>query len=499
MSPLFYTTDLENEMDVTNMKEYWNPDGLTRSDLIEIIRSIPDSVIVYDSDGRRVICSNRVLKSHVTECETLSNGTPEIRAQILQSNEEMAQAIASVIETGKPLSFILTAPHFIYPVLYTMRPIFDEAGKVKFVIADGRSQAVVNKFSEEYIKLEQDLQANRSSLQLLNQLHLKNFNIVAESPAMQKILKIIHRIAPTDSTITITGESGTGKEVLATAIHESSRRRENTFVPVNCSAVPHDLMESEFFGYAAGAFTGAKATGRIGLFELANNGTIFLDEIGELPLTLQPKLLRVIESGEIRPVGSNQTKKINVRIIAATNRDLKEMVRKNEFREDLFYRLQIIPIRLPPLRERQEDIIPLAQHFLNIYNKKYQRNCYLTDTAKSELLRYHWPGNIRELRNLIERLVIVSETDAILPIQILSHKTSFLSTAAAEPGFSIAEGEAYSDALSKFEKAYIEHMISICGGSVTKAAERMGIHKSVVYRKMKKYKETEPPTGETNA
>lgn len=477
------------------MNELWNPESLSWDELVEIVRSIPDSIMVYNRDCQCLICSNRVLKSHVTEAETLANGSPEVRAQILQSKDEMHQAVLSVFETGKSLSFIHTAPHFIFPVLYTMRPILDENGEVKYVVADGRSQAVINKFSEEYIKLEQDLQTNRDSLQLLSQLHLKNFSIVAESPAMQKILKMVHRIAPTDSTITITGESGTGKEVLATAIHESSNRRDNTFVPVNCSAVPHDLMESEFFGYAPGAFTGAKATGRIGLFELANHGTIFLDEIGELPLTLQPKLLRVMESGEIRPVGASQSKKINVRIIAATNRDLKEMVRKNEFREDLFYRLQIIPISLPPLRERKEDILPLSQLFLNIYNKKYQRNCYLTDTAKRELLAYHWPGNIRELRNLIERLVIVSDLDAISQSQVFSHKATFSSADALENAFSLAAGQSYSEALSNFEKHYLEQVIHLCGGNITKAAEHMGVHKSVLYRKLKKYQQDSDSTS----
>jgi transcriptional regulator with PAS, ATPase and Fis domain len=226
------------------------------------------------------------------------------------------------------------------------------------------------------------------------------------------------------------------------------------------------------------------------MFELANHGTILLDEIGELPLSLQPKLLRVLESGEIRPVGSSKSKKVDVRVIAATNRNLAEMVRNKEFREDLYYRLQIIPLQLPALRDRPEDIIPLAEHYLMMYNKKHRRNCYLTNGAKEELMRYNWPGNIRELRNLIERLVIISDVDPIFQMQLLAHKVSVEPDEAAESAARASEGKkTYYEAVTQFEKAYIEQTILNCDGDIAKAAERMGVHKSMVYKKLKKFKE----------
>ena len=297
--------------------------------------------------------------------------------------------------------------------------------------------------------------------------------------------------------MTILGESGTGKEIIANAIHQNSPRKDKHFIPVNCSAIPPELMESEFFGYAPGAFTGAKSNGRDGLFELANHGTLFLDEIGDFPLNLQPKLLRVLESGEIRPVGSDKPKKVDVRIIAATNRNLKEMVENKEFREDLYYRLQIIPLKLPPLRDRKEDIIPLADHYLRIYNKKHQRNCYLTEDAKEELLQYRWPGNIRELRNLIERIVIISDTDAILSIHFITDdrmQQDALKKGSREFDLAHLSGNYYY-AVAQFEKNYIEQILAACNGNVATAAEKMGVHKSMLYKKLKKLKEAQSSDG----
>lgn len=467
------------------MEENLQKTQLTQEELMDIVRNIPDSISVYDRNGELVVCSNLVLESNARKVSMLETEDAQVRAQIQQSDAEMEQAIDYVLNTGESMSFIRVAPHFINPSLYTIRPIQDKDGAVKFVVANGRSQAVINKFSKEYYKLQQSLELGQESLRLLSQLHLRTTDIVAESPAMRRILKTIQRVAQTDSTVTITGESGTGKEVIANAIHQNSTRKDGIFVPVNCSAIPPELMESEFFGYTSGAFTGARSGGRVGLFELANHGTLFLDEIGELSLSLQSKLLRALESGEIRPVGSSQAKKVDVRIIAATNRNLEEMVQNKEFREDLFYRLQIIPLYLPPLRDRKEDIIPLAEHYLQVYNKKHHRSCYLANSAKEELLRYNWPGNIRELRNLMERIVIISEVDAIVQMNILAQKA----TAHSDQLTSTEWPENFYDAVAQFETAYIDQMIHTCHGDVSKAAERMGVHKSMIYKRLKKTKE----------
>lgn len=460
---------------------------LTKKDLEDIIHTIPDTVTAYDRSGSAVIYSD-IVGLHR---QKIAEATGPMRAQIEQSEREVSFAVRNVLATGKSMTFIHMSPHYDYPTLFTVRPIFDDDGSVRFAVANGRSQAVINKFSQEYIKMEQRLETSQESVKLLGQLHLKATDIVAESASMKKVLKNVYRVAQTDSTVTIVGESGTGKEVIANIIHQNSPRKDGLFIPVNCSAIPPELMESEFFGYAPGAFTGAKAGGSVGLFELANHGTLFLDEIGELPLSLQPKLLRVLESGEIRPVGAGKPKKVDVRIIAATNRNLEEMVHAKEFREDLYYRLQIIPIKLPPLRERTEDILPLTEHYLRIYNKKHRRCCYLTDGAKEELTHYSWPGNIRELRNLIERLVIISDTDAIFQMQLLAHKAD-LQNGGRGTAFQLPEEtENYYKAVAQFEKAFIEQTILRCGGDVAKAAEQMGVHKSMVYKKLKKFKEDE--------
>ena len=221
-----------------------------------------------------------------------------------------------------------------------------------------------------------------------------------------------------NSTILITGESGVGKEVVANQIVRYSKRADCPFVKVNCSAIPETLMESEFFGYEKGAFTGADRHGKAGLFEQANNGTIFLDEIGEVPLQMQGKFLRVIQEGMIRRIGAEEEKKVDVRIIAATNSNLKKEAQEGKFRQDLYYRLNVVHLEIPPLRKRQEDIEPLSKYFLSKINKKYSKNKEITQNAISELQEYDWPGNVRELSNIIERLALNSYSDVISGMQV---------------------------------------------------------------------------------
>lgn len=242
---------------------------------------------------------------------------------------------------------------------------------------------------------------------------------------------------------------------------------------MNCSAIPSELVESEFFGYERGAFTGARSSGKSGLFEMANHGTLFLDEVGELPLPMQAKLLRALETGEIMRVGGTKLISTDVRVIAATNRDLKRMVAEKKFREDLYYRLNVMPLFLPPLRERTEDILPLAEQFLSRYNRKYGLNRALDQEMRRGLLGYRWPGNIRELRNVIERYAISGRLDI----------------ASLEPGNGLESvelegGLSLRDACGRFEQAYIQRALAKCGGSVAKAAELLGIHRSLLYKKL---------------
>jgi formate hydrogenlyase transcriptional activator len=273
-----------------------------------------------------------------------------------------------------------------------------------------------NKLAEEKLYLEDEIRSEQ------------NFEeIIGESTALKNILKQVETVAPTDSTVLIQGETGTGKELIARAIHNLSSRRERTFVKINCAAIPTGLLESELFGHERGAFTGAIAQ-KIGRFELADRGTLFLDEVGDIPLELQPKLLRVLQEQEFERLGGTRTTKINVRLVAATNRDLVQMVADREFRSDLFYRLNVFPVQVPPLRQRRDDIPVLVRYFAQKYARQMKRT---VDSVSAEtmtaLTNYHWPGNIRELENLIERAVILSRGPVLeVPLAELREPTEQL-------------------------------------------------------------------------
>jgi len=276
-------------------------------------------------------------------------------------------------------------------------------------------------------KLARELQAANERLQTENiilrqevEKQVVSKTIIYGSPEMENILKLLRRVTGTETTVLIQGETGTGKELIARFIHQESNRCDQIFIPVNCGAIPKDLVESEFFGHAKGAFTGATQEKR-GFFEMANGGTIFLDEIGEAPPELQVKLLRVIQESEIMPVGYHQPKKVDVRILASTNRDLKAEVLANRFRQDLFFRINVFSVTIPPLRERKKDILPLAEFFLQHLSRKLNRKIgHFNEETRNLLLSYSWPGNVRELQNEIERLVLLSEPDREIAPELLS-------------------------------------------------------------------------------
>jgi glutamyl-tRNA reductase len=305
-------------------------------------------------------------------------------------------------------------------------------------------------------------------------------NIIGKSTAMQKILEMIARIAQTDTSILIDGESGTGKELVARAIHEYSTRAKKPFVVVNCGAIPENLLESELFGHVRGAFTGATSNKK-GLFEVANQGTIFLDEIGETPLATQVKLLRFLQEGEIKPVGSNETLQLDVRLITATNRDLEEMLIEGTFRQDLYYRLNVIQLTIPPLRERKQDILPLVEFFIKKYSSKVHKTAYgLDEEAEQLLLDYDWPGNVRELENAIERAVALSSgkvlTKADLPPSIVKRKSS-------------NNDLVYSTnlTLKELEKKHIAATLKEHDWNYELVTKILGIGRTTLWRKMKEY------------
>jgi two-component system, NtrC family, response regulator len=317
--------------------------------------------------------------------------------------------------------------------------------------------------------------------QLENQLGAKHSfdKIIGRSKPIQNAIELAKKVATTETTVLLTGETGTGKEVFAQAIHQASTRSKKNFVAINCSAFSRELLESEMFGHKAGAFTGATKDQK-GLFEEANNGTIFLDEIGEMALDLQAKLLRVLETGEFIRVGDSKPTKVNARIIAATNRTLQKEIEEGHFREDLFYRISVFQIHLPPLRERVMDIEPLAQHFLQIFSFKTNKKLKSASTEFMEALKQHqWNGNIRELKNVIERSVILSNDELTveqLPSELVNTKNS------NQKNKPLSAFE-----LASVEKLHIQKVMNYTGGNKTKTAELLGIALTTLYRKISEY------------
>ena len=315
---------------------------------------------------------------------------------------------------------------------------------------------------------------------------MDNLLVKGSHPVMEKILSISQRVAATDSTVLISGESGTGKELIARFIHNNSRRAGNPFIAVNCGAIPSELLESEMFGHERGAFTGAVGT-RMGLFQLANGGTIFLDEIGEMTAPLQVKLLRVLQEREMRPVGSDRTVKVDVRVIAASNRELAVEVEKGRFREDLFYRLQVIPIVVPPLRERRSDIPILVQHFLDKHNQQRPAQpCKIADDAMVHLWEYDWPGNVRELENLIERMVILNDDGVIRVENLPPNIRSFISDKKIPRPTLTEEGIDLNQAVEEFEYRLIDEALRRTKGNKQAAARLLGLKRTTLVAKLRR-------------
>jgi len=314
--------------------------------------------------------------------------------------------------------------------------------------------------------------------------------IIGNSRAIQEVLAVIAKVAQSDTTLILNGETGTGKGILARAIHSQSLRREKPFVQINCGAIPENLLESELFGHVRGAFTGAAVT-KPGKFELAGGGTIFLDEIGDMSMSLQVKLLRVLEENEFEKVGANTTQKADVRVVAATHRDLEEQVQKGLFREDLFYRLYVLPITLPPLKARREDIPMLAAHFVAMQNSaKGKTVTGISDAAMDLLVAYHWPGNVRELKNVIERIIVL-KGEGIIEKEDLPPKLGRFSPESVPLVPATAEltddGIDLNAAVTAFEKRLIVQSLEKAGGVKNKAAKLLQINRTTLVEKIKRH------------
>jgi len=322
--------------------------------------------------------------------------------------------------------------------------------------------------------------------------------MIGDSPALREVVRVIRRAAPTDATVLITGESGTGKELVARALHDESRRRTGPFIALNCSALPGELVERELFGHVRGAFTGADKDGE-GLFEAADGGTLFLDEVGDLAPAAQAKLLRALEERQITRLGSTRPLSVDVRVVAATNRPLEEMAAGGAFREDLLYRLRVISLHLPPLRERREDALALALHFTAHFTERYGRTVRdVGESARRLLLSYEWPGNVRELRNAVERAVVLAEGDTIeatdLPPQLAESRGAVDPLDAALAGLPFAE--ARDRAMDAFERRFLAAALERHGGNVSATARALDLHRQSLQKKLRQLGLTREAPGE---
>ncbi|NLL86064.1 MAG: sigma 54-interacting transcriptional regulator [Syntrophomonadaceae bacterium] len=382
------------------------------------------------------------------------------------------------LEKGEPVT-ISIVPRSGKEVLITSNPIFDEQGNIIMVVTNVRDITELNELQRRLQQVEGLRQLYKSELQ---QLKMQNSQkMVVKSNKMKELLNMVTRVAGVDSTVLIQGESGVGKELIAEIIHQSSNRREGPFIKVNCGAIPENLLESELFGYEEGAFTGARKSGKIGLFELANNGILFLDEIGELPLGLQVKLLRVLQNKEISRIGGSKSFKVDTRIVAGTNQDLMGMIEQQKFRLDLYYRLNVIPITVPPLRERMEDIPVLANHFLEIFNQKYRMNKRFQKDVIDCFMEYHWPGNVRELENLTERLMVTSNDRIIKTTDLPGHINKLRQKNDNDKALCSLRQTVENAERQLLEKAFKRYKTTY------QIAQALGINQSTVVRKAAKY------------
>ncbi|WP_026074327.1 sigma-54 interaction domain-containing protein [Brevibacillus massiliensis] len=448
-------------------------------DFEALLNSLFDIVHVTDAEGKTIYCSEKyedffgvspkeMVGRNIEDFYKLGYFKPTITMRVIRERKRV-HTIQTTFQNRK--------------LFVVGTPIFD---------CNGTFIGVVNTSTD--ITNQEKLQNELNEVKNLGTLYFEEIAkftnekkeeapFIYRSSVMEKIVEMAKRLAQVDSTVILLGESGVGKGILAKYIHQNSTRRNQPFVQINCGAIPSTLLESELFGYERGAFTGADKEGKVGLFEKADGGTLFLDEIGELSLNLQVKLLNALQEKTITRLGGSTPKKIDIRLIAATNKNLKKMVEQGEFREDLYYRIHVIPLEIPPLRERPEEIPLLVRYFLDFYSRKYCLNKQLSDKCYHILERYHWPGNVRELENVIERLVVISNGDIITSEQIPSYINNPLH---CQNKLRLYDLMPVSDAFEEVEKQLLQRAYDLYK-TTTKVAEVLGISQPTVSRKLKKY------------
>jgi transcriptional regulator with PAS, ATPase and Fis domain len=444
---------------------------LVNDSFLTILDKINDPVIVIDKDGI-VIYVNRAYEYQI--------GISQEKILYRDLYEKHPNdKLLEVLKTGQPIK---EDEHYNetlgYDIIANFIPLKDAAGNIKGVIGVGNANVVckINRHLRALVvgnEVKTKQKVYRTELQAFK-------NIISDDPKMLHCFNIAASVAKTDASVMLRGETGTGKELIAEAIHKASNRSNYPFVEINCTAIPENLLESELFGYTSGAFTGARAAGKKGKIEKANNGTLFLDEIGDAPLSTQVKLLRFTQEKYIEKLGETKKTLVNVRIISATNRNLEQMIQQKEFRIDLFYRLNVVPIFVPPLRERIADIPLLSYHFLNYCSKKYNKSLTFTPCAIKQLQAYSWPGNVRELKNIIEQAAILCQTDKVTEDDL---QLSFLDTSIKHKSFALH----LNTAIEKLERKIIMEALAKAKNNKSKAINYLGISRSAFYAKLKKY------------
>lgn len=474
-------------------------------DYIELYENALDNIgeglYILDNRGNFLFVNRALLKMSGYSRSEILNYT----VRDLVEERKIDTSITDVVyETKREVTMcqnIRKKNDTIYQQLLTASPIFDSDGNVKYIVAIARD---VEDLYKKYTHAR--MSKVISILQTKSANPFTEEDIIAESPEMKQLMETALQVADVDSAVLINGESGTGKEVIAHYIHDSGSRKDKEMIEINCAAFPEALLEAELFGYEKGSFTGALNTGKQGLIEAADGSTLFLDEIDSLPLSLQGKILRVLETKTIKKIGSVRSQYVDFRLIAAANTDLKRRVLEKRFRDDLFYRLNVIPLLIPPLRSRKADIRPLAQYFLDYFCKKYDRVKYFSENVYSRMERYEWQGNVRELRNFVERMVVMSSTSDIIindiPTGMLENMEpqERQSPGAYPESPESADGDVLNqeilkekaqfslrDYLEQCEKRVIEEALEKCG-TMENAARILKINQSTISRKKAKYK-----------
>ena len=478
---LFLLTDYKIYKELENQISYLNKQQYLYN---ELFNKLEDGIYITDEWGKTLYVNDSFLNlSGLNREELIGQTVYELRDERVLPNS----CCAKVIETRGPVSTINNY-YKGQKCLVSGSPIYDEKGQLK------RTIAVIRDVSELDMLMKKIAKEETLSLiytKKLNSVNTKSGDkdvVISNNKKMKSLYSKADRLSQVDSTVLILGETGVGKDFLATYIHSGSEReKEGNIIKINCGAIPEHLIESELFGYEEGAFTGAQKGGKKGLFEEAGKGTIFLDEIGDMPYMLQIKLLNALNDRKFYRIGGNKAITFNARIIAATNTDLKKLVDEKKFRADLYYRLNVITLKIPPLRERQEDLLPLAQSFLEYYNNKHRRNCFFSPECLEHLLVYNWPGNIRELKNIVERMVIISE-DVCLESRLFREQIS-------QEGHEIDLNKlihwtkdklTLKQQLEYQEKLIIENTLETCK-NMKEASLKLGIDISTLVRKKQKY------------